>query len=60
MREDGWEAWEEDAVQLAILDQLTCAHADVFVGTRLSTFSEAIVEERLRLGKPLPSNFLVP
>ena len=60
LREDGWEAWEEDAVQLAILDQLTCAHADVFVGTRLSTFSEAIVEERLRLGKPLPSNFLVP
>jgi hypothetical protein len=34
--------------------------ADVFVGTRLSTFSEAIVEERIRLNKPLDSNFLVP
>jgi hypothetical protein len=60
LREEEWEEWEEDAVQHAILDQLVCSQADVFVGTRLSTFSEAIVEERIRLNKPLASNFLVP
>jgi hypothetical protein len=32
----------------------------VFVGTRGSTFSEAIVEERTRRGEPLGSNYLVP
>ncbi|KAJ1496473.1 hypothetical protein T484DRAFT_2084054 [Baffinella frigidus] len=59
-REGDWEEWEYDAVEDAILEQLVCAHAWVFIGTRGSTFSEAIVEERARRGFALASNYLVP
>mmetsp|Transcript_6044 Transcript_6044/g.9639 ORF Transcript_6044/g.9639 Transcript_6044/m.9639 type:complete len:169 (+) Transcript_6044:100-606(+) len=59
-KEDLWNPWEFDSVEGAILEQLVCAQASIFVGTRLSTFSETIVQERLRIGFPIESNFLLP
>ena len=60
MREPEWMAHESDSVETAVLEQLVCARSCGFIGTRGSTFSEVIVEERIRRGWPIDSNFLVP
>ncbi|EKX55367.1 hypothetical protein GUITHDRAFT_99149 [Guillardia theta CCMP2712] len=50
----------EDSILNAILEQLVCAKGVVFIGTRRSTFTETIVEERVRNGFLTGSNYLVP
>ena len=44
------------AATLAVVDQLVCAQAAVFVGTKTSLFSATIVEERELAGKPFDSS----
>jgi hypothetical protein len=60
MREEDWMDYEWDSVEAAVLEQLVCARSSVFIGTRGSTFSEVIVEERIRQGWSIDSNFLIP
>lgn len=43
--------------ELAIIDQIICSHARVFVGTHESTFSYRIQEEREIMGFPAHSTF---
>ena len=41
---------KRNQAQLAVIDSLICAQADVFLGTRRSMFTSTIFEERILFG----------
>jgi hypothetical protein len=45
--------------QIAILDQVICSRAQVFLGNFWSTFSWAIIEERYKQGYAVDSNLFL-